>query len=228
PPGAGKSALARWLVEDLNRSAPGHVAYLPMDGFHRSDEELARLGLTRRKGAPPTFDAVGFVALLAGVAHEPAIEWWAPGFDRSREQTVPRAHRVSPAVRLVVTEGNYLLLDTPPWSGLRDLCMRIWFVPVSRTAARRRLLLRARAGGRDPVAARRWVESNDLVNGRLVDATAHRADAVVDTTAWRPPRGSRPPGPPEIGPVAPGPPGIGPVAPGPARHRRPGTVGPAP
>ncbi len=195
PPGAGKSALARWLVAELGRATPGQVAYLPMDGFHRSDEDLARLGLSRRKGSPRTFDAGGFVALLTRVVREPAVEWWAPGFDRSRERTVPRAHRVGPEVRLVVTEGNYLLLDTPPWNSLRDLCARIWFVPVSRTAARRRLLSRARAGGRDPVAARRWVEANDLVNGRLADGTAHRADAIVETTDWHPPRRARPPGP---------------------------------
>lgn len=191
PPGAGKSSLARWLVGELAQAAQGDVAYLPMDGFHLADPQLVRLGLAHRKGAPRTFDADSFVALLTGVAREPEREWWGPGFDRSQEQTTPHAHWIPPQARLVVTEGNYLLLESRPWNALRQVCTEIWFVPVSRTAARRRLLSRARAGGRDPIAARRWVESNDLVNGRLVDATAYRADALVDTGSWRPPRRTR-------------------------------------
>ena len=64
-PGAGKTSLAEHLVRAL-RAAGRIAAHVPMDGFHLADAELVRLGLSARKGAPETFDAWGYAALLAG------------------------------------------------------------------------------------------------------------------------------------------------------------------
>src|SRR6476659_9979794 len=105
-PGAGKSTLAEQLAA---RIGPGAVV-VPMDGFHLHDDELARLGLGDRKGAPETFDVEGYVALLARLREETAHTVWAPAFDRARELSVAGAIGVRPEHRLVVTEGNYLLL----------------------------------------------------------------------------------------------------------------------
>ena len=59
-PGGGKSTLAAALVAELGDAA----VLVPMDGFHLAQTELVRLGTRDRMGAPDTFDAAGYVALL--------------------------------------------------------------------------------------------------------------------------------------------------------------------
>jgi pantothenate kinase len=148
-----------------------------MDGFHLGAEEIAALGLTDRKGAPDTFDAPGFVALLRALRPAGA-PGWAPAFDRSRERTVPGAIEVPAATSLIIVEGNYLLLPTSPWDEVAGLLDECWYLAADPTRLRRRLIARSRAAGRDAAAARRWVETNDLVNAGLVEASAIRADRV--------------------------------------------------
>ncbi|MFD0175002.1 nucleoside/nucleotide kinase family protein, partial [Streptomyces rochei] len=70
-PGAGKSTLAECLVRELNGTGEPWVAHVPMDGFHLADVELDRLGRRERKGAPDTFDAAGYAALLGRLRAEP-------------------------------------------------------------------------------------------------------------------------------------------------------------
>ncbi|HEY7103994.1 MAG TPA: nucleoside/nucleotide kinase family protein, partial [Mycobacteriales bacterium] len=111
PPGAGKSTLADRLVTAVGPAA----AWVPMDGFHLADAALDRLGLRDKKGAPATFDGWGYLALLRRLATETDHPVWAPGFERTLEQPLAGSIPVGPEVRLVVTEGNYLLLDRPPW-----------------------------------------------------------------------------------------------------------------
>ncbi len=106
-PGSGKSTLAAQLVAAIGPAA----VVVPMDGFHLHDDELARLGLSDRKGAPETFDVAGYVALLRRLRAETGHTVYAPEFDRSREESVAGAIAVRPEHRLVVTEGNYLLHD---------------------------------------------------------------------------------------------------------------------
>ena len=106
-PGAGKSTLAARLAEAVGPAA----VVVPMDGFHLHDDELARLGLSDRKGAPETFDVAGYVALLRRLHIETDHVVYAPEFDRSREESIAGAIAVRPEHRLVVTEGNYLLDD---------------------------------------------------------------------------------------------------------------------
>src|SRR4051812_48620850 len=126
PPGAGKSTLAEALVSALD----GLAVLVPMDGFHLADAELARLGRTGRKGAPDTFDAYGDAAVLARLrAPRPGETVYAPSFERELEQPVAGALPVPPDVPLVVTEGNYLLLDEEPWSTVvRPLLDEVWWV----------------------------------------------------------------------------------------------------
>src|SRR5690606_34826845 len=107
-PGAGKSTLAGHLVRELNGTGEPWVAHVPMDGFHLADAELDRLGRRDRKGAPDTFDAAGYTALLRRLCEEADGEVvYAPGFERVLEQPLAGAVPVPPAARLVVTEGNY-------------------------------------------------------------------------------------------------------------------------
>jgi pantothenate kinase len=179
-PGAGKSTLAAALVEAVGPSAVG----VPLDGFHLSDAELDRQGLRERKGAPETFDGWGYAALLARLRGRPPHVVYAPGFERELEQPLAAAMAVPPDVELVVTEGNYLLLDRPEWRAARAELDEVWFVQVDRELRLGRLVARHEQFGKPPAAARRWVERVDEPNARLVAATRDRADLVVDLTGW--------------------------------------------
>jgi pantothenate kinase len=148
-----------------------------MDGFHLSNERLRALGLLQVKGAPQTFDVDGFVALLERARGEAVLRW--PDFDRSREETVPAAIAIMPATKLVVVEGNYLLLDRPRWRDVRPLLDEVWYVDAPPEELRRRLLARALAGGRSEVDAVRHVDESDLANAELVAATRAQADRVL-------------------------------------------------
>jgi pantothenate kinase len=158
-----------------------------MDGFHLHDDELARRGRLDRKGAPDTFDVGGYLALVRRLREQPDDTHYAPLFDRDRELSLAGALAIEPRHRLVVTEGNYLLLDTAPWSAVRPLLDACWFVRCEDDERRRRLVTRHVRHGRTPEAAEAWVEHTDEPNARLVAATAERADLVVDTVdlpAW--------------------------------------------
>jgi len=178
PPGAGKSTVAGLLVRRLGADA---VA-VPMDGFHLSNEELDRLGLAHRKGAPETFDAWGFMHLIRRLRAADELVY-APLFHRAIEQAISSALPIPAGTRLVVVEGNYLLLPDEPWSLARPLFDLVAYLRVPDEIRVPRLLTRARAGGRDEAAARDWVLRNDEANARIVAASRDRADVVLDWAA---------------------------------------------
>ena len=142
-PGAGKSTLAAWLVAHVGVRATG----VPLDGFHLADVELRRRGLLDRKGAPETFDAWGYAALLARLRARPDPVVMAPGFERDLEQPLAGAVAVPPEADVVVTEGNYLLLDDPAWEAGRRLLDEVWFVRTHDPVRRERLVARHAAFG---------------------------------------------------------------------------------
>ncbi|WP_237089595.1 nucleoside/nucleotide kinase family protein [Nocardioides dokdonensis] len=174
-PGAGKSTLAARLA------ALTGAAVVAMDGFHLADVELRRRGLLGRKGAPETFDAEGYAALLARVRlREPLV--MAPAFERDLEQPLAGAVPVPGSADQVVTEGSYLLLDEPRWAAVRARLDTVWHVHLDRDLRRDRLLARHVTFGKTPAEARAWVESVDDPNAELVESAAHRADLVLDLT----------------------------------------------
>jgi pantothenate kinase len=171
-PGAGKSTLAERLVSDLGPAA----AVVPMDGFHLPGTVLADRGLAEVKGAPETFDRAGYVALLQRLRDGAAGVVRAPRFDRAREASVADAIEVEPSVRLVVTEGNYLLF----WPEARALLDQAWFVEVCDDERRVETLIgRHMSFGRSAGDARRWVQRSDEANARLVSRGRGSADRVV-------------------------------------------------
>lgn len=179
-PGAGKSTLVEELLTRIeHRQGPGWAAHVPMDGFHLADAQLRRLGRLARKGAPDTFDALGYAHLLERVRTETEAEVYAPGFDRVLEQPLAAALVVAPSARLVVTEGNYLLLEQPVWARARRAMDRVWFVTADQTVRTSRLVARHVEFGKSPQAARDWVEGVDERNAQLVSQTAAVADRVI-------------------------------------------------
>jgi pantothenate kinase len=174
-PGAGKSTLSALLATSIGERA----VVVPMDGFHLHDDELARLGLSERKGAPETFDVEGYVSLLTRLRESADTTVYAPEFDRSRELSVAGAIAVRPRHRLVVTEGNYLLYDGLGWAGVRPLLDEVWFVEGDQETRVERLVQRHVAHGKPPELARHWTLSSDEANAALVAGTRGRADLVV-------------------------------------------------
>jgi pantothenate kinase len=183
-PGSGKSTLAEAMLAALRSDPPpgaeaDWVAHVPMDGYHLADVELERLGLRHAKGAPDTFDAGGYAALLARIhAGEDGVVY-APAFERTLEQPLAGAIPVPPTARLVVTEGNYLLLETGRWPAVRPLLDEVWFCALRDDVRLDRLHARHVTFGKAPDEAVAWVASVDEPNAALIEATRDRADLLV-------------------------------------------------
>ncbi|MGW7823016.1 nucleoside/nucleotide kinase family protein [Streptomyces puniciscabiei] len=178
-PGAGKTTLAEHLVRALNADGPPWAAHVPMDGFHLADAELDRLGRRNRKGAPDTFDAAGYAALLRRLREDTDDVVYAPGFERVLEQPIAGAIPVPPTARLVVTEGNYLLLAEGSWARVRPCLDEVWFCETDEKERVRRLIARHEQFGKDHETAVAWVLGTDQRNADLVATTRERADLVV-------------------------------------------------
>lgn len=179
-PGAGKSTLVEILLARIDAwRGTGWAAHVPMDGFHLADAQLRRLGLLDRKGAPETFDPAGYGHLLERVRSETDTDVYAPGFDRALEQPLAAALVVPPSAKLVITEGNYLLLDRPEWARARRSMDAVWFVSSDDRVRTDRLIARHIAFGKSPDAARSWVVGVDRPNVELVSPTMSAADRVV-------------------------------------------------
>lgn len=176
-PGGGKSTLAEALVAALPE---GLAAILPMDGFHYDDEVLVPRGDRPRKGAPHTFDVGGFAALLKRLRANDEDNVAVPRFDRDLEIARAGARIVPSSVRLIVAEGNYLLLNRAPWAALRPLYDKTAFLDVPEAELTRRLRARWEGYGMDEEAIREKLEANDLPNARLVIAESGGADWVVE------------------------------------------------
>jgi pantothenate kinase len=175
-PGVGKTTYA--LAQVSASGAP--AAYVPMDGFHLADVTLTALGTLDRKGAPDTFDAWGFAALLRRLRDERDHVVYAPGFERHLEQPIAGALAVPPDAELVVTEGNDLLLDRPEWRAVREQLDEVVHLVTDDDVRRRRLVARHVEFGKTLAEAEAWVARVDDANAVLIDAAAHRADRVVE------------------------------------------------
>lgn len=175
-PGSGKTTLATALIAALGGFP--RAAHVPMDGFHLADVELARLGRADRKGAPDTFDAGGYAALLRRIGAGEAV--WAPSFERTLEQPVGQSIPVLTETQIVVSEGNYLLAPEPQWRAARAAFAEVWFCRENESERRRRLVARHVEFGKTPAQAQAWVDRLDERNAALVRSTAAAADLVVD------------------------------------------------
>ena len=171
PPGSGKSTLASEIAAAL----PELTVVVGMDGFHLAQEELLRLGRADRKGAPDTFDDLGYAALLRRLREggEPVV--YAPQFRREIEQPIAGAVAIAATVPLVITEGNYLLL----WPHVRALLDEVWYLDVDDDERRRRLVARRLGHGGTLQEAERCALGTDERNAEVVVATAGTADLRV-------------------------------------------------
>ena len=152
-----------------------------MDGYHLAQVELERLGRAQRKGAPDTFDATGYAALLQRLRLQRAGDIvYAPDFRRAIEEPAAGALPVFSHTPLLITEGNYLLLDDDPaWAPVADLLDEVWYLQVDAALRLERLTARHVQFGRSREQALAWIAQTDEPNARRIEACAHRASRTV-------------------------------------------------
>ena len=178
PPGAGKSTISDYLLHAINRGGETPAIIVPMDGFHLDDAILDKRGLLSRKGSPPTFDCAGFAVLLQRLKQADG-EVFIPVFDRSLELSRAAASVVGPEHRVLLVEGNYLLLDEEPWARLAPFFDMTLYLDVPFDELERRLVERWLGFGFDAETARKRALSNDIPNAELVAAQSRKADFIV-------------------------------------------------
>lgn len=175
-PGAGKSTLAECLLQALGAQA----RVVPMDGFHLANSELQRLGRRGRKGAPDTFDAAGYVNLLRRIkAQQPGETIYAPEFRRDLEEGIAGAIAIEVSTPLIITEGNYLLMDDGAWSQVRGTLDEVWYLDINRTLRHQRLLERHMRFGRSREDALAWIAGTDEPNAVRIEHTRQHANWVL-------------------------------------------------
>lgn len=174
-PGSGKSTLAAALLDRLGDRA----AILGMDGFHLGQRELVRLGRADRKGAPDTFDALGYLELLRRVRSRTDLDHFVPVFDRHLEEPIAANGCVRSGVPIVITEGNYLLLDDPAWHDVAAELDEGWYLEPDEDLRLDRLTQRHVDHGRTPAEAADWVARVDQANAKLIMESADRADLRI-------------------------------------------------
>jgi pantothenate kinase len=161
------------------------VARVPMDGFHLADVELDRLGRRDRKGAPDTFDTAGYAALLRRLRADEDEVVYAPAFERDLEQPIAGSIPVPRAARLIVTEGNYLLLGDGHWTRVRQQLDEVWYCDLDTDERLRRLIARHERFGKDHEAALAWATGTDQRNADLIAETRQHADLVIPAALLR-------------------------------------------
>lgn len=178
-PGAGKSTFVETLRDSLNRDRPGFACILAMDGYHFDDRILEARGDRARKGAPYTFDVGGLEAMLERLSADNGKDIAVPVFDRSIEISRAGAEIIPASTRLVLVEGNYLLLDDPVWAPLRRYFDATIMLDVPREVLIDRLAARWRGYGMDEAAVREKLDANDLPNADLVLARSVAPQFVI-------------------------------------------------
>jgi pantothenate kinase len=181
-PGAGKSTFASALVEKINEVHPDIARLIPMDGFHFTNEQLDEQGLRSFKGAPQTFDAQAYIALLRRVCSDRDSSFSFPIYDRTLHEPVMNddpMHCVRPGTRIVITEGNYLLLTAPPWDELGDLLDECWFLETPVNQAQSWLIDRHMRGGKSREQAAAHYERCDGPNTTRVLSERRLPDRII-------------------------------------------------
>ena len=179
PPASGKSTLAEQLAQYINQQqSQNSSVVVPMDGFHLDNAELDQLGLRARKGAPETFAAADFVQLIRTLrtsGHAVPV----PLFDRTQDAVIPAAQTIEPEQKILLVEGNYLLLEQEPWAQLQPLFDYSVFINPGIDILEQRLIQRWLDHGYDQAGAEQRALSNDIPNARFVLAHSTKADLVL-------------------------------------------------
>jgi pantothenate kinase len=175
-PGSGKSTFAERIRQQFE---PGQAVVVPMDGFHLGNAIIDGTPLRQRKGAIDTFDAGGYLSLLRRLVRRDEPVVYAPEFRRTLDEPVAASIAIPADVPLVITEGNYLLVEQEPWKDIRAQLDEVWFVDTPPQLRLARLVERHISFGMEPAAAGAWATGPDEANAVLIQATRQAADRVI-------------------------------------------------
>ncbi len=177
--GSGKSTLAEKLAGVLSSRHGLASQVVAMDGFHLTNAELEARGLRPVKGSPPTYDAGRFIDLLRRLRQSPDQMHTAPVYSRKLHEPVMDAQTLGPETRVVIVEGNYLLLDEEPWRQARPLLDEVWFLEVEIETCLARVRGRHMRGGSDAATADAKIARNDRPNAQLIWNSRAGADQMI-------------------------------------------------
>jgi pantothenate kinase len=193
PPGSGKTVFAATLVAVVNAEAEYNLAVLVgLDGWHYPNAYLAihftqrgrqRIPLRSIKGAPETFDAAAAYDCLSKIRRGEQVSF--PIYSRRLHEPIPSAGTIDVSFRIVVVEGNYLLLDEDPWERFRQLFDVSLFVSAGPETLMDGLRERHLRGGKTPAATERQIREVDLPNAQRVGASMVHAQLLVHKTDTR-------------------------------------------
>lgn len=176
-PGTGKSTLSKFLQKTLPKES---TALVPMDGYHLSNDQLKLLGRMERKGAPDTFDSHGYAELMQRIKENLKEEIYFPIFHREIEESIAAEGVIHPHTSLVLTEGNYLLLENDGWAQVKSTLTESWYVDIDNDKRMSRLVARHIKYGKDPSAAHAWANGTDAQNAELIETTRAKADVIIN------------------------------------------------
>jgi pantothenate kinase len=175
-PGSGKSTFAARLQQEFG---PAVAVVVPMDGFHLGNAIINGTVLRQRKGAMDTFDVAGYLALLQRLVRRDEAVVYAPEFRRTLDEPVAASIAIPASVPLVITEGNYLLAETPEWKDVRAQLDEVWFMDTPPAVRLARLVDRHVEFGMERTAAEAWASGPDERNAQLIAATRQAADRII-------------------------------------------------
>lgn len=166
-PGSGKSTVAEMVQQRL----PEMITVIPMDGYHYYRSELDDMDDPQeahaRRGAPFTFNARRFVDELRAAKERGAGLF--PSFNHSVGDPVENDIELQTGKQVVIIEGNYLLLESPPWASLKHHILdETWFLDVPLDVCCSRVEKRHIDNGLTREEAQRRVTLNDGPNAQLV------------------------------------------------------------
>lgn len=179
-PASGKSTISDAICDHLNDVKPDSAKILPMDGYHYDDVLLKARGIHSLKGAPHTFDVLGFSHTLKRLAARDEDEVVTPVFDRSIEIARAGANPISKDVEYIIVEGNYVLVDQKPWLELKPYFDLSVFVSVPVPILEQRLRQRWIDHGLDEAGIMRKLEEVDLPNGEFIRANSSQPDITFE------------------------------------------------
>nr|KYP54791.1 Putative uridine kinase C227.14 family [Cajanus cajan] len=203
PPGAGKSTLAHevakrinkiWLEKDSSFDSevqlPDVAIVVPMDGFHLYRAELDAMENPNeahaRRGAPWTFNPLRLLTCLQNLRIHGSV--YAPSFDHGVGDPVEDDIFVNIQHKVVIVEGNYLLLEDGVWKEISSLFDEKWqvlilpkpvFIDIDIDKAMQRVLKRHISTGKPPDIAKQRIENNDRLNAELIMKSKKNADIVI-------------------------------------------------
>ncbi len=179
-PGSGKTTLMLKLIDRINAIKPATAAAVSMDAYHLMNVQLDALDLRKVKGSPQTYDVTSYLHLLKQLKTQTKRDVFYPVYDRGIHNPIWRASQiVKPKVKILFTEGQFLLLDHAPWDELANVVDESWYLKVDPAKVREDLIARHVHGGRTREDAIEHVTRSDDANRDLVLTCMRKPDLIV-------------------------------------------------